>query len=239
MTIPQLFIPDKLNTSHGPLPSFKPVRSRSASVADSFPQVSRTITPLPSSSLQSSCTFVEDSQPTIPLRLSPEQELDPLPFATENVATVSPPVAPQSYKSALQAVQISQSRASTPELDAAGSSASSDTSDEPLTDPRASPSLSRARHVNPNIVECSQPSRLLYVLTHSLVSQPLSKHKPPPCTLFYLANCKHGADCKYGHDYILEDEHYETIRENAKKAPCPAKNRSSSLPLTSFQLLQL
>ncbi|KIM90970.1 hypothetical protein PILCRDRAFT_157689 [Piloderma croceum F 1598] len=203
MTIPQLFIPDKLNTSHGPLSSLKPVRSRSASVADSFPQVPRTITPLPSSSLQSSCTLVEDSQSTIPLRSSPEQELDPLPFATE---TVAPPTGPQSYKSALQAVQQVQTRASTPELDAAGSSASSDTSYELLTDPRGSPSPSRARHVNPNI--------------------PLSKHKPPPCTLFYLANCKHGIDCKYGHDYILEDDHYETIRENAKKAPCPAKNRN-------------
>jgi hypothetical protein len=239
MTIPQLFIPDKLNTSHGPLSSLKPVRSRSASVADSFPQVPRTITPLPSSSLQSSCTLVEDSQSTVPLRSSPEQELDPLPFATENIIVVARPTGPQSYKSALQAVQRVQSRASTPELDPAGSSASSDTSDEPLTDPRGSPSPSRARHVNPNIVEWSQPSRPLCVLTYLLVSQPLSKHKPPPCTLFYLANCKHGVDCKYGHDYILEDDHYETIRENAKKAPCPAKNRSSSLPFTPFQLLQL
>jgi hypothetical protein len=158
MTIPQLFIPDKLNTSHGPLSSLKPVRSRSASVADSFPQVPRTITPLPSSSLQSSCTLVEDLQSTIPLRSSPEQELDPLPFATETVTIVARPTAPQSYKSALQAVHHVQSRASTPELDAAGSSASSDTSDEPLTDHRGSPSPLRARHVNPNIVECSLPA---------------------------------------------------------------------------------
>jgi hypothetical protein len=230
MTIPQLFIADKLVASHGPLPGFKPARSRSASLADSIPQVTRANTPLPPSSLQSSCTFAEDPQPTGPLSLSPEQELDPLPFATETVTTVTRPAGPPSYKSALQAVQPVQSRASTPELDAAGSSASSDTSDEPLTDPCGSPSLSRARHVNPNIVECIPWYRRFYVLTSRsfflLASQPLSKHKPPPCTLFYLANCKHGADCKYGHDYILEDEHYETIRENAKKAPCPAKNRS-------------
>jgi hypothetical protein len=49
--------------------------------------------------------------------------------------------------------------------------------------------------------------------------------KPPPCTLFYLSSCKHGPDCKYAHDYILEAEHYEEMRLNAKKAPCPALNK--------------
>ena len=49
--------------------------------------------------------------------------------------------------------------------------------------------------------------------------------KPPPCTLFYLSMCKHGVDCKYAHDYILEAEHYEEMRLNAKKAPCPALNK--------------
>ncbi|KXN86378.1 hypothetical protein AN958_10240 [Leucoagaricus sp. SymC.cos] len=56
--------------------------------------------------------------------------------------------------------------------------------------------------------------------------QPLSKQKPPPCTLFYLAdNCKHGGDCRYAHDYILDASHYEEMRKNAKKSPCPATNR--------------
>ncbi|KAF9008910.1 hypothetical protein BDQ17DRAFT_85906 [Cyathus striatus] len=54
---------------------------------------------------------------------------------------------------------------------------------------------------------------------------PLSKHKPPPCTLYYLASCKHGATCKYGHDYILKPEHCEQIRKNAKRSPCPAANK--------------
>lgn len=53
--------------------------------------------------------------------------------------------------------------------------------------------------------------------------------KPPPCTLFYLASCKHGTDCKYAHDYILEAEHYKEIRTNAKKAPCPFINKGQSV----------
>ena len=48
---------------------------------------------------------------------------------------------------------------------------------------------------------------------------------PPPCTLFYLSNCKHGAECKYAHDYILEPEHFQEIRLNAKKSPCPSRNK--------------
>ena len=158
MTIPQLFIPDKLVASHGPIPGFKPARSRSPSLTDSLPQVTRTITPLPPSSLQSSYILVEDSQSISMPSLSPEHGVDPLPFATETITTVTRPVGPPSYKSALQAVQPVQSRASTrastPELDATDSSASSDASDELLTDHCTSPSPSRAKHVNPNIVEC-------------------------------------------------------------------------------------
>lgn len=57
-------------------------------------------------------------------------------------------------------------------------------------------------------------------------SLPLSKQKPPPCTLFYLANnCKHGTKCIYAHDYILDADHYEEIKKNARKSPCPATNR--------------
>jgi hypothetical protein len=61
----------------------------------------------------------------------------------------------------------------------------------------------------------------------SNASQPLWKHKPPPCTLFYLAgDCGRGADCKNAHDYLLEDEHIKIIREAAKKVPCVAINNS-------------
>ncbi|KAI5116546.1 hypothetical protein M0805_004328 [Coniferiporia weirii] len=59
---------------------------------------------------------------------------------------------------------------------------------------------------------------------------PLSQHEPPPCTLFYLASngCKHGPDCRFGHDYVLDDDDYELLRLNAKKVPCPAANRGEA-----------
>lgn len=184
MTIPQLFIPDKLVASHCSLPGLKPARSRSASFADSLSQVPRSITPLPPSSLQSSCTVAEDSQPTVsrsttplppssvqpscsvpeesqPLTLSPEQESDPLPFATETTTTAPDPPGPPNCKPALQVARLLPSRASTPELDVFDSSASSDTSDESLADPRTSPS--RARHVNPNIVSTTDD---LYIFAY-------------------------------------------------------------------------
>ncbi|THH05018.1 hypothetical protein EW145_g5107 [Phellinidium pouzarii] len=64
-------------------------------------------------------------------------------------------------------------------------------------------------------------------INHSI---PLSQNDPPPCTLFYLAanGCKHGPDCRFGHDYVLDDEDYELLRLNAKKVPCPALNRGDT-----------
>ncbi|KAF9451614.1 hypothetical protein P691DRAFT_662752, partial [Macrolepiota fuliginosa MF-IS2] len=57
--------------------------------------------------------------------------------------------------------------------------------------------------------------------------RPRSSEKPPPCTLFYLAdNCKHGSDCRYAHNYILEAEHYDEMKLNARKSPCPAANKN-------------
>lgn len=53
----------------------------------------------------------------------------------------------------------------------------------------------------------------------------LSKQKPPPCTLFYLSNCKLGSSCKYGHDYLLDESHFEEMRESARLGPCPHMNR--------------
>lgn len=49
-----------------------------------------------------------------------------------------------------------------------------------------------------------------------------SPDTPPPCTLFYLANCKFGSECQYGHDYLLSEDDYENIRVNAKSNPCTA-----------------
>lgn len=55
---------------------------------------------------------------------------------------------------------------------------------------------------------------------------PLSKQRPPPCTLFYLADaCKYDAECYYAHNYLLEAHHFEEIRTSAKKSPCPHVNK--------------
>ncbi|PBK69703.1 hypothetical protein ARMSODRAFT_1018456 [Armillaria solidipes] len=96
-------------------------------------------------------------------------------------------------------------RSETPDLDSG--SDDSDDSDDLSVEAFVSSSFT-SRHIDPHI--------------------PLSKHKPPPCTLFYLANCKHGADCRYAHDYILDSEHFNEIRTNAKKAPCPYVNKGET-----------
>ncbi|TCD71503.1 hypothetical protein EIP91_008884 [Steccherinum ochraceum] len=55
---------------------------------------------------------------------------------------------------------------------------------------------------------------------------PLHRQKPPPCNFFYLADCKHGSGCRYGHDYYLQPYHIEELRENSPKWPCPFVNRA-------------
>lgn len=59
---------------------------------------------------------------------------------------------------------------------------------------------------------------------------PIWKHTPPPCTLFYLANCKFGSECQYGHDYVLSEDDYENIRTNAKNNPCTAILKGEECP---------
>lgn len=98
-----------------------------------------------------------------------------------------------------------QRSTSPPGLDWGGSSESSEDADEILPGPPVPAIHKGTRHINPKLA--------------------LTKQNPPPCTLFYLANCRHGTDCKYGHDYILNSEHYAEIQENAKKAPCPTTNK--------------
>ena len=68
-----------------------------------------------------------------------------------------------------------------------------------------------------------------------------SPDNPPPCTLFYLANCKFGSECQYGHDYLLSEDDYESIRSNAKNNPCTAilKGESPTLFLLRKSLLSL
>jgi hypothetical protein len=60
---------------------------------------------------------------------------------------------------------------------------------------------------------------------------------PPPCTFYYLAVCKQGIKCTYGHDYILTPTNYTELRENAKKSPCSLVNRSTSSLEPSHQVL--
>ncbi|KAF9557235.1 hypothetical protein CPC08DRAFT_743709 [Agrocybe pediades] len=136
-----------------------------------------------------------------------QQAFDALPFASGEIEETArkQPSTPPTYSSAVQSSPPPK-RMATPELDSSGSTSSSDESDDfTLVTRVVSHTNSRARRVNPNIL--------------------LSKHDPPPCTLFYLSTCKHGADCKYGHDYLLQPEHYAQIRANAKKSPCPSRNK--------------
>jgi len=128
-----------------------------------------------------------------------ETGLEVLPFASVEPEVV----APKSHPSYSSVVQAPPKRVTTPELDYSASTASE--SGESENNLRQSPTMSRSKLVNPNI--------------------PLSKHKPPPCTLFYLSNCKHGAECKYGHNYLLQPEHFTEIRVSAKKSPCPSRNK--------------
>ncbi|KAF9247164.1 hypothetical protein BU15DRAFT_58049 [Melanogaster broomeanus] len=65
------------------------------------------------------------------------------------------------------------------------------------------------------------------VSTDAVNAHGIAAENPAPCTLFYLAECRHGSECKYGHDFILEAEHYEELRENAKKTPCKAGSARS------------
>lgn len=169
LTVPNLFIPDKLVTvQNGPNPGFKHGRSRSASFAGDISQVPRSLTPLPPSSLQNVCTSnAQDPRPKNKSELptlegvsAPTSTSDKevaLPFAAEPTASLSRPPAPPSYKSALQAAhvvttKVVRSRPVTPELDAAGSSGASDTSDE-ASESHTSLLVTGSRHVNPNIVE--------------------------------------------------------------------------------------
>ncbi|KAI0348036.1 hypothetical protein BDW22DRAFT_50214 [Trametopsis cervina] len=58
---------------------------------------------------------------------------------------------------------------------------------------------------------------------------PLHKQKPPPCNFFYLAECKHGANCRYEHNYVLTTDQLDELRKNAKGWPCPILNNGTSV----------
>jgi len=134
---------------------------------------------------------------------------------------------PTSYSSALRR------RVSTPDLDYGGGSAS----DDDIPDRRASMG---SRHIIPGLVSSDRftltrkpdgpflapvEAYATFLSVGSGVFMFLLADKPPPCTLFYLSICKFGAECQYGHDYLLNEDSLEEIKQNAKKSPCPAINR--------------
>ncbi|KIM75548.1 hypothetical protein PILCRDRAFT_13465, partial [Piloderma croceum F 1598] len=50
---------------------------------------------------------------------------------------------------------------------------------------------------------------------------PLAQHTPRLCIPFYVnVSCKYGSDCVHAHDYILEVEHLEKLREIGKDVRC-------------------
>ncbi|KIK96949.1 hypothetical protein PAXRUDRAFT_137313 [Paxillus rubicundulus Ve08.2h10] len=75
---------------------------------------------------------------------------------------------------------------------------------QPVQFTRRVSSPAKQRHINPKLA--------------------LSKQNPAPCTLFYLAECWHRSECRYGHDYILDADHYQELRDNARKTPCKVTN---------------
>jgi len=136
------------------------------------------------------------------------------------------------------ALREGRKRGSTPELDYGGSSASEDDI------PARRPSMG-SKHIIPGLVSYDRSSTLMSTPDGPFLAPVeayvtllfvdggvfifLLSDKPPPCTLFYLSNCKHGADCKYGHDYLLNEDHIEEIKQNAKKSPCPAINKGAAM----------
>lgn len=143
---------------------------------------------------------------TIPNLFLPEKLLNPPCTPPGLNSRISPPsglsfeslpTGPTDYSRAVRAGR----RIPTPELDSNCSTTSEDESPDVYLPP-----TSQKRHLTPGL--------------------PLSKHKPPPCTMFYLANCKFGQGCKYGHDYLLDAEGYEELKQNAKKKPCPSTNQN-------------
>ncbi|KAJ7706142.1 hypothetical protein B0H17DRAFT_1035886 [Mycena rosella] len=91
----------------------------------------------------------------------------------------------------------------------------------PSTSTPGSPKKTSSHHTNSNL---GDEARYLEP------GVPLHKQKPPPCTFFYLSICRQGAQCTYGHDYILTPPNYAELRENAKKSPCPLINRNKYCP---------
>ncbi|KAK0233206.1 hypothetical protein IW262DRAFT_1329215 [Armillaria fumosa] len=72
---------------------------------------------------------------------------------------------------------------------------------------------------NINVAKTAKPPKYLNP------KLPLNKHKPPPCTFFYLGACRQGPKCTYGHDYTLTEKNLAEMRAISKKFPCANLNR--------------
>jgi len=92
--------------------------------------------------------------------------------------------------------------------------------------PTASPFQPMSAPTSPEYVTrvISPPSPVLYVDP----TLPLHKQTPPPCNFFYLARCRDGKRCRFGHHYILSSEELADFRRTAKKYPCPINLREGN-----------
>ncbi|KAK0198428.1 hypothetical protein F5146DRAFT_90024 [Armillaria mellea] len=72
---------------------------------------------------------------------------------------------------------------------------------------------------NTNVAKVAKPPKYLNP------KLPLNKHKPPPCTFYYLGACRQGPKCTYGHDYTLTEKNLAEMRAISKKFPCANLNR--------------
>ena len=132
--IPELFIPQKLGVVPSPKQSNLALAAVAAAMATPPPA-----TPPP-------CADDGDSISNPDMH---ETGLEALPFATVEPDVIVPKqyVSPPSYSSAVQAPP---KRATTPELDYSGSTASE--TDESEDNLRQSPTISKSKLVNPNVV---------------------------------------------------------------------------------------
>ncbi|SJL05743.1 uncharacterized protein ARMOST_09079 [Armillaria ostoyae] len=84
----------------------------------------------------------------------------------------------------------------------------------------------RPKYLNPKLVRIFNINPLTVPHFMKFFSeQPLNKHKPPPCTFYYLGACRQGPKCTYGHDYTLTERNLAEMRAISKKFPCANLNR--------------
>ena len=97
------------------------------------------------------------------------------------------------------------------------------------------------RRLNPNLVSTKAdppqwvksylvfPSAAFqaWVKLGNLTPALMTSYSRKTSSMYTLLSRKHGPECRYAHNYILGAEHYEEMKINAKKSPCPTTNRSA------------